>query len=145
MVTRHHIRHDVAQRLGRDRLLEKIDRAEFHRADGVRHIAIGRDDDGWRGETAVAHLGEKIETIHLRHAHIEDREIESVGGQFIERPRAAMRFLDDIAFGFQGHAIAEPDIWLVVHDQNFCFHEVAPLRSGRQIEIEFAAFARECC
>ena len=107
----------LTQRLGRDRLLEKVDRAEFHRADGVWHIAIGCDDDGWRGETAVAHLGEKIEAIHLWHAHIEDREIESASGQFIERPGSAMRFLDDIAFGFQGHAIAEPDVWLVVYDQ----------------------------
>jgi hypothetical protein len=75
-------------------------------------------------------ISARVETIHLWHAHIEDREIESVSGQFIKRPGSAMRFLDDTAFGFQGHAIAEPDVWLVVYDQYFCFHEVAPLEAG---------------
>ena len=83
---------------------------------GVRHVAVRGDDDGWRRVTAVAHLAEKVEAVHIRHAQIEDREIEGAGGKVVECLRPAVRFGDGIALSFQRHTVPEADVRFVVYD-----------------------------
>ena len=67
------------------------------------------------------HLGKQVEAIHLRHAHVEDREVEVILRELLERLGATVGFQDVEALGFERDSIVEPDIRLVVHDQDlFC-------------------------
>src|ERR1700744_276229 len=53
----------ITQGFGSEWLLQKVDGAELHGADGVRDVAVSGDDDRRGIQTALAHLGQQVEAI----------------------------------------------------------------------------------
>ena len=50
----------------------KVDRAEPHRLDRQRHVAVAGDDDHRHLDPALPQLPQQVDAAHLRHAHVGD-------------------------------------------------------------------------
>ena len=135
---------DGAQHLGRQRLLQKIDRPQLHGANGVGNVAIGGDDHDGSVEMSVPpHFRQQADAVHLRQPQVENREVEVIGRERFERLGrvAGLRCLP--ALGFQRDPVAEADVGFVVNKKYaFVITGFGSLSVCRgQIEIEFASLA----
>ena len=70
------------------RLGEVVVGAELHRVDRRLDGAVAGDDDDFRRRQLVADLPQHLEPVHLRHHDVEQRHVERLGAQRIERGAA---------------------------------------------------------
>ncbi len=61
---------------------------------------------------------EHLQSVHLGHAQVEQDEVDGMRGQRVHRLGAVGRRVDDRARGFEHGAEDQPDVRLVIHDQN---------------------------
>ena len=104
-----------------------MDGAELHGADSVGNIAISGDDHDRRVDFRLAHLLEQIEAIHLRHAHVQNGEVEGVVRKFRQRLDRGVSLAHGQTLRLQSNTITEPDVRLVIDDEDSFVHIVVPL------------------
>ncbi len=59
-----------------DRLRQEVEGTPVHRRADVRHVAIGRDDDGRGALGKVLQLGEQRQPVHARHVDVGHDQID---------------------------------------------------------------------
>ena len=69
-----------------DRLGDEIERAAIHRGADIRHVAIGRHDDGGQPAVAFLQLLQQRQAVHPRHIDVADHQID-VAIRFQHRQR----------------------------------------------------------
>ena len=107
---------DGAELVRRDRFLQKIDGAEFHRVDGVWHIGVSGDEDDRGRDARVVHLLEQLEAGHLRHAEVEDADVVTAGEEHLEGLGSGVGFVH-FEHGVEGGAVHQADVALVIDDE----------------------------
>ena len=78
------------------RLGEVVVGAELHRADRAVDRRVPRDDDDLGGRRILPHRAQHLEAVHRGHQDVEERDVEALRAQRVER-RAAIRALRHVA------------------------------------------------
>ena len=116
-----HLGGDLAQLLGADRLLDEVDGPQLHRLDGVGHAAVRGDDHHGHEQALVAHPPQGGHAVDQRHAEVEEHQVERPGPAECGQGGLAVLGLGHVvADGKEGGAEHEPDVRLVVDDQDAC-------------------------
>ena len=113
-----HLADDLAQSLGRQRLGEKVDGTEFHRLDRVGDTAVRRDDHDRDVVPRVAEPPERLHAADAGHLEVQQDEIGRRLLEAIQRRLSVLHPGHRVAGALQGRPEDEPDVGLVVDDQD---------------------------
>ena len=95
------LRHHGSQGFRCQRFLQKINGAELHRPNGMRDVTIGSNDHHGGLNSLPTHAFQQLQATDFRHAHIENRQIESPFAHRVERRDSVGRLPDVQPLGFE--------------------------------------------
>ena len=107
-----------SQGYGADRLGQEIHGPQLHRRHRVGHAAVRRDDHYRSLVARVAKTSQSFPTIHDRHLQVKQDEIGRRLAELRQRRVTVSGFGHQVSCYLQGRAEDEPDIGLVVDDEN---------------------------
>src|SRR5579864_215237 len=77
-------------------LLNEIDGAGLHRLNGKCHVAVARHDDHWQTDALVLQCPLDLETVHPRHANVEEDAALVETGALLEQLDTGFISLDAV-------------------------------------------------
>ncbi len=100
------------------RLLDEVERPAPRRLDGGLDGAVAGDHDDRRLRHLVGGDAEDVETVHLGHLDVEEREVVAALAQHRDRRLAVFGLLDVVVFVLENLAQGAADRALVVDDED---------------------------
>jgi hypothetical protein len=113
-----HLGDGPAEGVGRERLGEEVDRSQLHRGHGVGDAPMSGDDDHGNIIARGPELFEHVHPAHFGHLEVEQHEVGGVASEPGQRGLAVLGGGELGAGRFQGRAEDEPDVGLVVNNQD---------------------------
>ena len=111
--------HRHQHRLGRERLLQELERAQLDGAHGVGELRLAAHHDDRRAPAALAHAGERLEAVGARrHQQIEQDHVGIDLVQLEQRGVPVGRLRDGEPLLAEQRAQHPADVGLVVHEQD---------------------------